>query len=110
MDYHLLGKQIRKRRQALGWTQEQLAEAIGVSTSFIGHIERATRKASIDTLVELANAMDVSADFLLSTNLNSVTRGMVPEHLNKKQRHVLQEILTTLQGQITTWDESDEEA
>ena len=54
--------------------------------------------------------MDVSADFLLSTNLNSVTRGMVPEHLNKKQRHVLQEILTTLQGQITTWDESDEDA
>ena len=64
MDYVLLGKQIRKQRLALGLTQEQLAEAIGVSTSYVGHIERGTRKASIDTLVEISNAMNVSADFL----------------------------------------------
>ena len=105
MDYLLLGKQIRRRRQALGWTQEQLAEAIGVSTSFIGHIERGSRKASIDTLVELANALEVSADYLLSTNLNSVNRGLIPEYLSKNQRLVLQEILSTLQGQLGNWNE-----
>ena len=108
MDYLLLGKQIRRRRQALGWTQEQLAEAIGVSTSFIGHIERGSRKASIDTLVELANALEVSADYLLSTNLNSVNRGLIPEYLSKNQRLVLQEILSTLQGQLGNWNEDGE--
>ena len=35
MDYIDLGKRIRKQRVFLGWTQEQLAERVGVSTSFM---------------------------------------------------------------------------
>lgn len=104
MDYVLLGKQIRKQRQSMGWTQERLAEAIGVSTSFIGHIERGTRKASIDTLVEIANAMDVSTDFLLGSNLTSIHGGLIPEHLTSSQKAVLQEILSTLQTQMSKWN------
>ena len=109
MDYALLGKQIRRQRQNMGWTQEQLAEVIGVSTSFIGHIERGTRKASIDTLVEIANAMQVSADFLLGANLSYVHAGMIPKHLTSSQKLVLQEIIGTLQEQIGKWDAQPEE-
>lgn len=65
MDYVLLGKRVRIRRNVLGITQEGLAEKIGVSTSFIGHIERGSRKLSVDTLYALCKALDVSADFLL---------------------------------------------
>ena len=103
MDYALLGKQIRKQRITMGWTQERLAEAIGVSTSYVGHIERGTRKASIDTLVEIANAMNVSADFLLATNLNSIHQGLIPDDLTTNQKQVLQEILGTLQQQLGRW-------
>ncbi|MBR5874493.1 MAG: helix-turn-helix transcriptional regulator [Oscillospiraceae bacterium] len=46
-------------------TQEGLAEKIGVSTSFIGHIERGSRKLSVETLYSLCVALDVSADFLI---------------------------------------------
>lgn len=105
MDYVLLGKQIRKQRLALGLTQEQLAEAIGVSTSYVGHIERGTRKASIDTLVEIANAMNVSADFLLSSNLNMVHQGMISNNLTQNQKVVLKEILETLQDNLNKWVE-----
>ncbi len=60
-----LGKRVRIRRQVLGITQEMLAEKIGVCTSFIGHIERGTRKLSIETLHDLCKELGVSADFLL---------------------------------------------
>ena len=65
MDYVLLGKRVRIRRKVLELTQEELADRIDVSTSFIGHIERGTRKLSVETLHDLCKALDVSADFLL---------------------------------------------
>lgn len=65
MDYVQLGKRVRIRRQVLGFTQEGLAERIGVCTSFIGHIERGSRKLSVETLHALCKALDVSADFVL---------------------------------------------
>lgn len=65
MDYVLLGKRVRIRRMILELTREDLAERIGVCTSYIGHIERGTRKLSVDTLYELCKALDVSADWLM---------------------------------------------
>lgn len=65
MDYVLLGKRVRIRRNILDITQASLAEMIGVSTSFVGHIERGTRKLSVETLYLLCKALDTSADFLL---------------------------------------------
>lgn len=65
MDYVFLGKRVRIRRMVLELTQEGLAEKIGVSTSFIGHIERGTRKLSVETLYALCKALDTSADFLM---------------------------------------------
>ena len=46
-------------------TQEQLAEAAGLSASFLGHIERGTRVASVDTLEKLAAALEVTPNDLL---------------------------------------------
>lgn len=65
MDYSAIGKRVRIRRKALGLTQEKLAEIVDVSTSFIGHIERGSRKLSVETLYDLCKALDVSADFLM---------------------------------------------
>ena len=65
MDYVLLGKRVRISRTVLELTQEELADKIGVSTSFIGHIERGSRKLSVETLYALCKALDTSADFLM---------------------------------------------
>lgn len=65
MDYKLIGKRVRLRRQIMELTQEGLAEKIGVCTSFVGHIERGTRKLSVETLYALCKALDTSADFLI---------------------------------------------
>ena len=64
MDYHYLGHQVLGYRKQRGLTQAQLAEEVDVSTAFIGHVERGTRKPSLDTVVALAQALHVSIDTL----------------------------------------------
>ncbi len=108
MDYVDLGQRVRKQRTQLGWTQEALAEKINVSTSFVGHIERGTRKASLETLVSIANSLNVSLDYLLAGSLNNSIIGPIPQGLSSKQRTALQEILTTIQDNLSSWDRPDE--
>lgn len=65
MDYVQFGHRVRIRRKALHLTQENLAELVGVSVQFIGHIERGTRKLSVETLCSLCKALGVGSDELL---------------------------------------------
>ena len=53
LDYLSLGQRIRKKRRERHWTQAQLARAVGLSVSFMGHVERGTRKASLESLVAI---------------------------------------------------------
>lgn len=70
MNYELLGKQIRKQRKYKKYTLEQLAEKLDVSTTFIGQIERAKGIPSLETLVKIANVLEISVDCLLFGDLN----------------------------------------
>ena len=51
MDYSKLGKRIREERKKLNLTQAQLAEAIDISDTYMGAIERGERSLTLDTLV-----------------------------------------------------------
>ena len=64
MDYIAMGKRIRRQRRWMDISQEQLAELVGVSTSFIGHIERGTRVPSLDTIWRMCKALEVSMDHI----------------------------------------------
>ena len=70
MDYKKLGMRVRQQRVLCQLTQEQLAEKAGVSNSFIGHIERGEKKASVETVVALCNAMAISPSVLLQDSLS----------------------------------------
>ena len=63
--YRLLGERVRKKRKQLGLSQEELSEACGISPAYIGIIERGNRKLSVETLVKIANALNVNTDYLL---------------------------------------------
>lgn len=69
MIYNLLGKRIREERTKLNLTQEQLAEKVDISTSYVGQIERGERNISLDTLVNVANILGVTIDFLLQDSI-----------------------------------------
>lgn len=66
MNQKALGKRIREERLKLNLTQEQLAEKINVSTTYIGFIERGERSITLGKLTLLANVLGVSIDYLLS--------------------------------------------
>jgi len=51
MDYISLGKRIREERLKLNLTQEKLAEEVGLSTAYIGQIERGERSLTLEKLV-----------------------------------------------------------
>jgi transcriptional regulator with XRE-family HTH domain len=50
MNYKQIGNKIREFRMEKNLTQEEFAEQIGISVSYVGQIERGQRKASIKTL------------------------------------------------------------
>ena len=43
MDYTRLGKRIKEERLRLNLTQEKLSEKVGISTAYLGQIERGER-------------------------------------------------------------------
>ena len=68
MDYFKIGERIRKMRRAHDISQEVLAEMVDVSTTHMSHIETGNTKLSLPVLVDLAQALNVRADDLLSDN------------------------------------------
>lgn len=95
MNYEALGKRIRAHRKLCRMTQEQLSEQAGISLSFLGHIERGTRKASLETLVSLANALKISTDMLLQDSLDNDLLG-ISNHFSSQQRTLLHEIANVI--------------
>lgn len=65
IDYEMIGWRAKERRQELHLTQEDIAEMTGISPSFVGHIERGEKKASVATIVKLSCALDMATDYLL---------------------------------------------
>ena len=70
VDYRKLGIRVRQQRELSDLTQGQLAARVGVSSSFIGHIERGEKKASVETVVALCNALEISPSVLLQDSLS----------------------------------------
>lgn len=57
LDYVAIGVRVRELCLVHGYTQESLAEATDVSTSFIGHIEHGEKKCSLETMRRLATVL-----------------------------------------------------
>ena len=69
MDYKRLGTRIREERKKLNLTQAQLAEAIEISDTYMGSIERGERSLTLDTLVRLVSRLGVTVDYLLADSV-----------------------------------------
>jgi transcriptional regulator with XRE-family HTH domain len=61
-----LGERIRNLRKKRGWTQEIMAEKIGMDRSFIADLERGKRNITILNLVVLAQGFGITLSQFLS--------------------------------------------
>lgn len=64
MEFESIGKNIRKYRMAKKLRQEDLAELAGLSTNYVGAVERGDKLPSLETFIELVNTLGVSADMV----------------------------------------------
>lgn len=62
--YKHLGENIKKRRKELNLTQQELADRLGLSLNFIGKIEVAFSKPSLDTLIDIAEKLETTVSEL----------------------------------------------
>jgi transcriptional regulator with XRE-family HTH domain len=62
--YKKLGKNIKNLRQKSGMTQQDLADKLNLSLNFIGKIEVAFSKPSLDTVIKIAEGLNVSVSEL----------------------------------------------
>ena len=60
------GRRVRKHREALGLSQEKLAEAAGVHRTYIGHLERGESSPTLFNLVRIAEALKIDPGDLVS--------------------------------------------
>lgn len=99
MNYYNIGQRIRKLRKAQGFSQEQLAECAGISTTHMSHIETGNTKLSLQVLTDIAAALHASTDELLFDTPGSQKRiaekdvQKVLESCTPQQARIISEII-----------------
>lgn len=73
--FQQLGKQVADLRKEQGWTQTQLAEALGISQQMIAAYEAGTRKIPASMLPTLAKLFAVSLEQLIGIETLPAKRG-----------------------------------
>lgn len=79
-DSELFGLRVRLFRLQQNIPQEELAQRVKLSRVHISHLERGERLPSLETFINIANALHVSADDLLAGQINAT----IPHYLQEE--------------------------
>lgn len=66
INHRQIGYRIKEVREQNHISQAQLAEMTDLSISYISHIENAKRKASLESIIRIVNALGITVDELLA--------------------------------------------
>ena len=100
--YDSIGKNIRKYRLEKKLRQEDLAERAGLSTNYIGMVERGEKIPALETFITILNVLEVSADVILADVLvtgYAVKDSLLAEKLtklSKEERERIYAVIDTL--------------
>lgn len=65
LDKTEFGNRLRAARREKGYTQEEFAEIVGISSGFVSEIERGLKTPSIETFTKIIEALGTSGDYVL---------------------------------------------
>ena len=65
MDFVKQGKEMRRIRMSLGYTQDQVAERAGISGAHYRKVESGNGCPSVSTLLKICDALETTADVIL---------------------------------------------
>ena len=104
VDYESIGKRIKYYRTEKRLSQEDLGNIVAVNNEHISRIEGGKKNLSLELLILIANALDVSADDLLTDNLKHSSSPVGTEihdlllDCNHDEKAILTRTLTFLKG------------
>lgn len=81
-----IGNNIKKIRKERGLSQIDLADKVGISRTYMSDIERGAKNASMKTIVNIANVLDVDISKIMS---DTTTVGK-KEHIKNLQNQLVQ--------------------
>jgi transcriptional regulator with XRE-family HTH domain len=64
-EYRQIGQRISTLRKSRGWTQQELAQHAVLSPAYLAEVERGGRNPSIETILNIAAALNVGAGYLV---------------------------------------------
>ena len=100
VNYLAMGNRMKIKRRAKNMSQEEIAKAVQISMSFYGNIERGRRIPSIDTLVAIANVLEVGVDYLLADSLNAAEAQRSPEEKQVLARYFREQMAELDYGDV----------
>jgi len=100
-----IGQRIRKRRETMKLTQQQLGDALGVTAQHVSAVEKDKRAPSLDSLLRLAEELGVSIDFLVTGKEGVITDTIPAIRADKKLNIEIKRALITLIRAIYTENE-----
>lgn len=102
LNYKEIGIRIRLEREKLGISRERFAEIVGLSSFYIGQIERGERKMSINTLANISNSLNSSLDYILNGHVFYMENITISESFDNLYKEgfdeELRELLSILRG------------
>lgn len=104
----LIGANIAKYRRACHMTQDELAEALDISTPFISKVERGLKKLKLKSLVKAAEILGVSCDALLKPDINVTPIERIQYILENKPDSYWKHIEDTARSLVKNFDSEEE--
>ena len=98
-----IGKNIRKYRLEQKMRQEDLAERTGLSTNYIGMVERGEKIPALETFISILNALSISADMVLTDVLNvgyTIKNSILGEKISKLSREDREKIYDVIDAML----------
>ena len=83
-----MNKKIKQLRIEKGFTQKQVADAIGIVPTAITNYESGIREPSLDTLKKLCILFGVSADYLLGLEDETGAKNYIANSFNNNSGNI----------------------
>lgn len=104
MDRMVLGKRLKEERIRCAMTQEQTAEYVNVSTTYVGLVERGERSVTLEKLILFAKCFHVTVDYLLqdaiplTSSLQDKQLMSLWSHASEQERTLILSVIQSVLG------------
>ena len=108
LNYYAIGQRIKAYRLKMNISQMTLSEMIRKSPTYISHIENGNKVMSLETLIDLCNALGVSTDTILFDFLKSPGPAnneiaVLLKDCSRYERLIILEVLKSVKATLRTY-------